>query len=125
MTVTNSLQKLVETRLDELGLTQRAAARLAAEQGWRNSLGTINRIMQGKHTGNLTTHTIRSLARLLEVPPATVRAAAERTYEELAERNVQFPARFARLSPEARRVAEAHMDLLLAQQEQSDRRTAV
>lgn len=85
MGVMNPLQELIQTRLTELDLSQRAAA--ARSQDLLTA-ATLNRILKGHHS-QITSRVIAGLALALNVPESVVAKAAKET---------AMPARWEELS---------------------------
>lgn len=106
---TRSLQRLVQDRADELGIT--SARELTRRAGGTVSYETIRRILIGKHSGRLTDDIAAGLAMALSLPVARVREAAE-----LAPTlgPWHWPTRFEVLDFEDRRLVEAIASRLAA-----------
>lgn len=68
------LQKLIQERADELGIT--STRELTRRAGGAVSYETIRKILRGKHGGRLADDTAAGLAAALHLPLAKVRAAA-------------------------------------------------
>lgn len=69
-----SLRELVQSRLDELGVTARSAARAVDSAV---SYETFRYILRGEHNGRLTPRIAEGLARALQLPVDRIYAAAE------------------------------------------------
>lgn len=106
----NPLQELIQTRLAELDLSQRAAA--ARSQDLLTA-ATLNRILKGHHS-QVTSRVIAGLALALNVPETVVAKAAKETalpawWDELARQ-------FGRLTPERAELVAKTLEDALADQ---------
>jgi hypothetical protein len=112
----NPLQELIQRRLDELGISQRAAC---AKSRGLLTVSTLNRIIKGHHT-QITQNTIGGLAFALSVLPEEVEAAAEATARP--SQWVALTGKFGNLSPERQQQAMDFIQDLLSAEETERRR---
>jgi hypothetical protein len=94
-----TLRQLVQSRLDELGLS----AYQAGTQSKLISYEVLNMIVKGKHSGRLQDRVARGLAETLRVPLERVLASVgQETHGPW-----EWPTRFERLRPEHREIVES------------------
>lgn len=118
MSETKSLQRLVQDRADELGIT--STRELTRRAKGTVSYETVRRILTGKHSGRLTDEIAEGLAAALSLPVARIREVAE-----LAPTlgPWYWPPRFEVLDAEERRLLEGLASKLAAAKELSQTKT--
>lgn len=108
-----ALQRLVKTRLKQLGLSYREAAKRSDGMA---SHATFYQLATGQHSGRVSDRTINGLALALELSAREVREAAGLGDQEEPP-EFRLPKRAGRLTQRQRRVILAMVDALLEEEQ--------